>query len=367
MKKPISKRLLAALGVGVLLTGAAMALEAGDSLISLSYLTKTYIPAIVAQGSEVNEEKMGQAYEAASQTLEQVSKMEVDDKGMAYSANFQSRSYTRGDHVLLETGSGFLMLSGQAVVSHNGTFIDVTAGETVPTGSKLTAGHRYLTGEETDALIIFQSGLVRAGVEGAYAWEESGEQAAPFTDVQVEDWYCSAVDYVYFNQLFAGMGNDTFAPTSNMDRSMMMTVLYHLAGDPEQERLAATATFKDVPANQWYYTFVSWAAEQGVSAGTGNGMFSPGQPVTREQVIVLLYNFATNYMGMTLEERVDISGHADYDKVAFWSQDAVSWAVAGEVLRIPQGGALEPARSATRAEVASMLQNFSLRYLDGSN
>ena len=363
MKKRSSKRLLAALGAGILLTGGAVALETGDSLISLSYLTQTYIPAMVAQGGAVHEEKMTQAYEAARQTLEQVSSMEMDSNGMAYSDNFQSRSYTRGDKILLESGSGFLMLSGQAIVSHNGTVIDVTTGETVSTGAALTVSHRYLVGEETSALIIVQSGLLRAGVEGAYTWEMSGEQAAPFTDVKTGDWYCSAVDYVYFNNLFAGMGNDTFAPTSNMDRSMMMTVLYHLAGDPEQERLAATATFQDVPADQWYYTFVSWAAEQGVSAGTGNGMFSPSQPVTREQVIVLLYNFATNYMGMTLEERVDISGYADYAQVAFWSEDAVSWAVACGVLSVPESGGLEPARSATRAEVASMLQNFSLRYL----
>lgn len=363
MKQPISKRLLAALGAAAVLTGAAGALSAGDSLISLSYLTQTYIPAIVAQGTQIHEEKMEQAYDAAAQTLEQVSKMELDDSGKTYSNSFSSEVYTRGDHVLLETGSGFWMGSGTAIVSHNGVFVDVTAGETVPTGCALTPGHRYLTGEDTDALIIVYSGLVRGGVEGAFTWKPSGEKAAPFTDVLVDDWYCSAVDYVYFNQLFAGMGNDTFAPNSSMDRSMMMTVLYHLAGDPEQELQAANATFADVPADQWYHSFVSWAATQGVSAGTGNGMFSPAQPVTREQVIVLLYNFATNYMGMTLEERVDISGLADYDQIAFWSQDAVSWAVAGGVLVLPEGGAMAPARSATRAEVASMLQNFSQQYL----
>ena len=367
MKMPISKRLLAAVGAGVMLTGAVVAMEAGDSLISLSYLTDTYIPVAVAQGDRIYEEKLTQAYETANQTLDQASKMPADGNGMAYSSNFQTRSFGRGDKILLESGCGFLMLSGRAVVSHNGALIDVTSGETVPSAAVLTVGHRYLVGEDTGALIVMQSGIVTGGVEGNYSWEASSEKAAPFTDVFVSDSYCSAVDYVYYNKLFAGMGNNIFAPASSMDRSMMMTVLYHLAGDPEQERLAATATFTDVPADQWYHTFVSWAAEQGVSAGTGNGMFSPAQPVTREQVVVLLKNFATNYMGMTLNERADISGFADSDKVAFWSQEAVSWAVASGVLVVPQGGALEPVRSATRAEVAAMLQNFSLRYLGGGN
>jgi hypothetical protein len=177
------------------------------------------------------------------------------------------------------------------------------------------------------------------------------------------DWFSAAVDYAYFGGLFAGMGNDQFAPDSSMDRAMMMTVLYHLAGSPESERLSATATFQDVPEGQWYTTFVSWAAQHGVSAGTGDGKFSPTQPVTREQVVVLLYNFAANYMDMTLSERADITACADYDQTASWSRDALSWAAGCGVVSVSGSSNLEPGRSASRAEVASMLMNFSRRYL----
>ena len=268
MKRSLMRRTVAVLGVGVLLTGAALALSQGDSLISLSYLNKTFIPTIVAQGTEMEEEMLDQAYDAALEELEQLEPKPDGAEDGLYSANFGSRAFSRGDHIQLMTGSGFLMVSGQAVVSHDGAVIDVTEGITVASGSALTAGHRYLVGEDTEALVIVKSGLVRAGVQGSYDWIQNVEEAAPFIDVSIDDWYCTAVDYAYFNGLFAGMGDDKFAPGSNMDRSMMMTVLYHLAGSPEEERLAATATFKDVPSNQWYYTFVSWAAEQGVSAGT---------------------------------------------------------------------------------------------------
>lgn len=364
MKRPFMRRAAAALGAGLLLTGAALALGQGDSLISLSYLNKTFIPTIVAQGADAENEMLDQVYDAALDELEKLEDRpgEEEEDGL-YSADFGAKAFQRGDHIELETGSGFFLLSGQAVVSHGGAVIDVTQGGTVESGSTLTAGHRYLVGEDTQALVVVKSGLARGGIEGKYDWTRNEEKAAPFTDVTIDDWYCAAVDHAYFNGLFAGMGEDQFAPKSSMDRSMMMTVLYHLAGSPEEELQAATATFTDVPADKWYCTFVSWAAEQGVSAGTGEGKFSPSQPVTREQVVVLLYNFATNYMGMELSERTDLSECADYGQIAFWSLDAMSWAAASGVTSLDAQGQLEPGRSATRAEVASMLMNFSQRYL----
>lgn len=364
MNRRVRRWGLAAAAAGLLLTGAVTALEAGDSLISLSYLTDTFIPAVVAQGNEVEDKKLTDAYNVSKEILDQVTEQGFDDGVSAGSAVFSAREFARGEHISLETGSGFLMLAGEAAVSHDGVVIDITNGAEVPSGERLSPGRRYLVGEDTKALVIVRSGLARGGIQGPYAHKINTEQAAPFTDVTVDDWYCPAVDYVYYNGLFAGMGDDKFAPMSSMDRSMMMTVLYHLAGDPEEERKAATASFTDVPENQWYHSFVSWAAEQGVSAGTGDGKFSPAQPVTREQVVVLLYNFAVNYMGMTLEERMDLSACADYDRVASWSLDALSWATGSGVLSVPQGGALEPDRAASRAEVASMLMNFSRKYLE---
>ena len=337
MKRRWTRRGLAAGAAGVLLTGTVFALGQGDSLISLGYLNRTYIPTVTAQGAQLIENQMDQAYRA-------------------------SRTFSRGDRIDLETGSGFLMLAGQASVQHSGTVIDVTLGEELPSGGALLQGHRYLAGEGTSARITVRSGLARGGIQGVYGLEVGSVPAAPFTDVSDQDWYSAAVDYAYFGGLFSGMGEDVFAPQATMNRAMMMTVLYHLAGSPEEERLSASASFRDVPEGEWFATFVSWAAEHGVSAGTGNGEFSPHQAVTRQQVMVLLYNFAQNYMGLTLSERGDITGCADYDQIPLWSREALSWGTAVGVITPSGGGFLEPERDAVRAEVAHMLMVFSQRY-----
>lgn len=352
----------AALAAAACLMGTVFALGQGDSLISLSYLEELFIPTALSQGNAEMEKKLDEVYNAALENLSQVEPGEISQDGL-YSYEFSSTKYPRGSYIQLESGSGFLMLAGNAAAAHDGVLIDVTEGTTVGGGTDLIAGHRYLVGENTTALVAVRSGMIKAGVQGSYQLQESEEQAAPFLDVLATDWYSSAVDYAYFNGLFAGMGEDQFVPMGNMNRAMMMTVLYHLAGDPEEQLQSAAATFTDVPADQWYAPFVSWAAEQGVSAGTGDGKFSPDQPVTREQVVVLLHNFAINYMGLSLNERADITTCTDFSQIASWSQDAMSWAVASGVTAPNMDGALEPARSAARAEVASMLMNFSQRYL----
>lgn len=357
------RRGTAALAAGVLLTGVALAASKGESLISLSYLNQKFIPSLVAQGNDIRDKQLNEAYQSALRKLEQTAGGQTEGTGGPYSPDLRTRSFVRGDLLRLNTGASFLLQAGSVGLTHNGAVVDVTQGRVVPSGADLTAGHRYLIGEDTSAQLTARSGLVKAGMQGAYQLEESGAAAAPFVDVSDRDWYRQAVDFVYANRLFNGMGNDCFSPQSKMDRAMMMTVLYHLAGSPEEERLAATATFTDVPKDQWYTTFVAWAADHHVSVGTGDGKFSPLQPVTRQQVVVLLYNFAINYLHMDLNERADLSACTDRAQIAFWAEEPVSWALASGVMALSAQGTVEPERSATRAEVASMLMNFSQRYL----
>ena len=180
-----------------------------------------------------------------------------------------------------------------------------------------------------------------------------------------KDWFYSSVSYVYQNGLFSGMDAATFGPNLSMDRSMLVTVLYRLAGSPADQLASASASFSDVRDKDWFAPYVRWAASQGISAGTGDGLFSPGQPVTRQQVMVLLYNFGTRYMGLNLYQRADLSGYADVSRVDGWGEEAMQWAVGAGILSSTTPGALvlEPQSSATRAQVAVLLEKFAENFL----
>ena len=163
----------------------------------------------------------------------------------------------------------------------------------------------------------------------------------PFTDVREKDWFYSAV------------------------ATMLVTVLYRLAGSPADQMSSAQASFTDVRDKDWFAPYVRWAASQDITAGTGDGLFSPGQPVTRQQVMVLLYNFGTRYLGLNLYQRADLSSYADVSRVDNWGLEAMRWAVGAGILSSTTPGelVLEPQSSATRAQVAVMLQNFAENFL----
>lgn len=114
--------------------------------------------------------------------------------------------------------------------------------------------------------------------------------AERFTDVKPGAWYYTAVDYAVSEGLFSGTSANTFSPGSPMTRAMFVRVLGNKAGvDPEDY---PGSYFLDVPKGTWYTPYVQWAAGHEIVNGTGGYKFSPNQSVTREQMALILYNYA---------------------------------------------------------------------------
>ena len=369
MKRPVF-RLACALAVLALLACGAYALTSGDSLISLSYLKNTFLPQAVSQGEKTAEEKLQQTYDSAKSNLDQAQKSYLaqltgGEEGGLYSGTLQARDWDEGDEVEVSTGSGVLMLEGAASVTHSGASIDVTTGAEVPSGGRLTANHRYLVGEDTLARITVLSGAAQIGVQGVYDYTDGGVKATPFYDVCRTDWFYEPVNYVYQNELFSGMDAHHFGPGTSMNRAMLMTVLYKMAGAPADQMAAADVSFRDVPDSAWYAPYVKWGAAQGITAGTGPDTFSPEQKITREQIVVLLYSFSSNYLGLELAPGADLSAYQDLSQLSGWAKEAMSWAVAQGIISSSSTDALtlSPQKSASRAEVATMLRAFSEKIL----
>ena len=348
-----------ALALTAALAGGALALSGGDSLVSLSYLKNTFLPSAQTQLEQAAEKPLQDAYDQA------VAKLQGGEAGVSglYSNTLESRTFTQGDVIGLPTGSGFFSLAGSAQVTHNGAVVDVTDGVEVASGARLTAGHRYLVGENTTAQVTVTSGVMYLGLQGSYTFTDSTAAHLPFVDVASWDWYQPSVKFVYENGLFSGMSADSFGPSVTMDRAMLVTVLYRLAGSPQDQMDSACATFDDVSPDSWYAPYVSWGVSQGVTAGMGGGLFAREQSVTRQQVLVMLRGIAVSQLGMELSGQTDLTQYGDNNQVADWAKEAVSWAVANGLITPSAENTLRPADSASRAEVAGILMNFSNRFL----
>lgn len=174
-----------------------------------------------------------------------------------------------------------------------------------------------------------------------------------FTDVKSDDWYYSSVRYAYDNGLFSGVSHESFGPGDSMDRSMLATVLYSLDGKPA----AGKSGFADVADGAWYADAVAWAAEHGIVSGVGGGAFTPGGTITREQLAVMLYRYA-QYKGYDVSKTADLSGYADQDKLSDWAAQAVQWACGSGLMTGRSAAQLAPEGTLTRAEAATMLKAF---------
>ena len=179
-----------------------------------------------------------------------------------------------------------------------------------------------------------------------------------FTDVE-KNWAYPGIQYCVTHGIMGGMGDGTFAPTGTTTRAQIVQILYNLEGTPA---VSGTTPFTDLTAN-WYKPAILWAYQNNVVAGTSPTTFAPDQPVTREQIAVIL----TQYMFHVLKmERTwtpaDLSTFPDGANVSSWAKEAMQDAVALGLIngtKAPDGKVyLDPQGSAARQQVATILMNF---------
>ena len=176
-----------------------------------------------------------------------------------------------------------------------------------------------------------------------------------YNDVKAGDWYANAVNYVTLTGLMNGTG-DGFSPNLAINRGMMVTVLYRMAGSPE---VTAENPFTDVPADTWYTDAVIWASENGITAGTSETTFSPTNSLTREQLATFFYRFADFENPDPIEITGDLTGFTDAGQVASYATDAMKWAIGECLISGTTETTLSPKATATRAQVATILMRYT--------
>ena len=180
----------------------------------------------------------------------------------------------------------------------------------------------------------------------------------PYRDVRSTAWYYEAVAYVTRNNLMVGTGTMTFSPDEEMNRAMLVMVLYRLNGTPSVAGM--TAPFEDVPQDAWYADAVTWAYNCGVASGTSATTFSPMADITREQMMTMFYGYAA-YMDYNTMAVADLSVFPDFGDVSSWAEAKLGWAVANSLIKgvkESDGVYLRPRATATRAEAAAILRSF---------
>lgn len=185
------------------------------------------------------------------------------------------------------------------------------------------------------------------------AVEEVPEQVGPFTDVNTDDWFAEAVQYMLDNEMMNGTSATTFGPNTTTTRGMIVTILYRLEGEPD----AAASNFTDVASNMYYADAINWAAANGIVNGVSETSFAPDNQITREQMAAILYRYA-QFKGYDVTASNDLSSYTDASQISEYATTAMQWANAEGLITGRTSTTLAPQGTATRAEVATILMRF---------
>lgn len=179
---------------------------------------------------------------------------------------------------------------------------------------------------------------------------------AGFQDVPQEHWANGDIRNLYQQGLVKGVDETgkQFAPTASVTRASLAQMLFRLA----QGQDGQSAAFTDVPTDAWYTKAVAWCAHYGVVTGYSGGAFGPNDPITREQLCLMLQRFATLLGQETAGSAGDLKAFSDAAKVSPWAQNAMAWAVEAGIVTGKDGKALVPQGTASRAETSAMLWRF---------
>ncbi len=180
------------------------------------------------------------------------------------------------------------------------------------------------------------------------------ENPKNFTDNTIA-WAKASINFVTERELFLGITQDQFGPNESMTRAMFVTVIGRLY-ERSYNSVSGTSTFSDVDANAYYAKYVAWANENGIIKGIGENQFAPEAKVTREQMAVIMLNFADF---LNKADVADSSlAYADGSSISSWAIDGAKYCQETKVITGREGGSFVPQESATRAEVAVVIKRF---------
>ena len=102
---------------------------------------------------------------------------------------------------------------------------------------------------------------------------------------------------------------------------------------------------------------MAWAAENGIVNGRKAHKFAPEQPVTRQEMAVILKNFTDNLdVEMPVHHQEEV--FYDEDKIKDWASDAIHLMQKAGILYGKENHCFDPNGTATRAEVSAVLRRI---------
>ncbi|HWQ51942.1 MAG TPA: S-layer homology domain-containing protein [Terriglobales bacterium] len=172
-----------------------------------------------------------------------------------------------------------------------------------------------------------------------------------FNDIANYTWANKQIEALASKGIIKGTTADGFSPQSSITRADFVLLLARALGVSAK----TSENFSDVNPGAYYASAVAAAKKLGIITGTGDNLFNPTTPITRQDMMTIIYR-ACRVTGVGLEsaDASTLSGYADATAIASYAQDSFATLVKNKIVSGSDLG-LEPLKHTTRAETAVML------------
>ncbi len=178
--------------------------------------------------------------------------------------------------------------------------------------------------------------------------------APQFTDT-AKHWAKDNIDFVASHDLISGTSATTFAPNTAITRADFLMALGRLSG--VDVGIYKTSSFTDVKSTDIAMPYIEWAVKNKIVSGYGNGNFRPTDSITREQMAVMMVNYA-KATGYKLPVSKQATTFADDAKISAYATDAVKAIQQTGVINGKDNNRFDPQGNATRGEASTILRSF---------
>ena len=179
------------------------------------------------------------------------------------------------------------------------------------------------------------------------------DMLARFSDVDFTKWFTPAIETMLNTGLMTGASEFYFMPDNTLTKAQVAQILYNFADRPY---MTDVVSYSDVNTNAWFAPAIAWCKSTGMTVDDGTGRFGPDEPITREEMITMLYRYLqTTGVASASTDQSALSSYSDSGQIAEYAQESLNWAVSGGYITGMGGDVLSPASVTTRAQMAQIL------------
>ncbi|RAV19664.1 S-layer homology domain-containing protein [Paenibacillus contaminans] len=175
-----------------------------------------------------------------------------------------------------------------------------------------------------------------------------------YNDVNASYWAADTIRVLSARHIVNGNTETDFAPQKDITRAEFAALLVRALN---LKRRSTSANFVDVAETQWFAGEVATAKEAGLVYGKDDGKFAPDQPITREEMAVMLVR-AWELLSGSRKQAGNTEPIGDVGQASVWAQEPIRYALEQGLLNGRGDGRFDPMGSTSRAESAQAIFNL---------